>query len=299
MKTAGKLIILALTFLALAASTHAETLEQFQQMVEQLQKTPDDKALREQLIKLATSIEPVPAIPEEAREPFIMGVTVLKKASDHAGAGKATDLFTRAINLAPWFADAYYNRAISREAAGQFEAAVDDLKLYLVFKLSDAERREAQDKIYSLKADALLASTKKADEAAILEKAAREKVAYDWLLGEWRLSDDMRDVVAGGRYSPIDDQRVQSIKNGDQVLFRLGGKDFLRAKVREQAIVWEHWKDIPYQMPNRPIHCPEDGVWNRVEVTISTDKKKMSFSFYSSHSGTCGHQGIHYYTLTR
>lgn len=176
MKSTGKLIMFAFTLFALAASAHAQSArEQLQQMVEQLQKTPSDNALRERIIKLAQTLKPAPAIPEEAREPFVMGATVLKKAGGPAGASNAVELFTKALNIAPWFADAYYNRAIAREIAGQFEPAIDDLKLYLEFKLTDAERREAQDKIYSLKADAQLASAKKSEEV----KAAAAKAAAD------------------------------------------------------------------------------------------------------------------------
>ena len=165
MKRIGWILSFGLVLLAFfATSAYAQTpREELQQMVEQLQKSPNDNALREKIIVLATSIKPALAIPEEAREPFVMGATVLKKASDPAGASKAVDLFTQALNIAPWFADAYYNRAIAREAAGQFESAIDDIKFYLEFKLTDSERREAQDKIYSLKADAQLGSAKKAE----------------------------------------------------------------------------------------------------------------------------------------
>ena len=185
MKTANKLIIFLITFLALATSAYAlSPREELKQMVEQLQKTPNDNALRERIIKLAISIKPTPAIPEEAREPFVMGATVLKKASDVAGVSKAVDLFTQALNAAPWFADAYYNRAIAREAAGQFEPAIDDLKLYLEFKLTDVERREAQDKIYELKASAQLASAKKAEEVKAAAAAAAERAKPDFS-GRW------------------------------------------------------------------------------------------------------------------
>ncbi len=181
MKSIGKLILFVFALLILAASANAQSpREELQQMVEQLQKTPNDNALREKIIKLAITIRPTPAIPEEAREPFVMGATVLKKASDPAGAGKAVDLFTQALNIAPWFVDAYYNRAIAREAAGQFEPAIDDLKLYLEFKLTDAERREAQDKIYALKADAELVSAKKVEE----EKQIADKFAK--MSGKWK-----------------------------------------------------------------------------------------------------------------
>ena len=173
MKMNGKLIIFVLTFLALSVGAYAQSpREQLNQMVQQLQKTPNDNALREKIIKLARTIKPAPAIPEEAREPFIMGATVLKKASGPAVASKAADLFTQALNVAPWFAEAYYNRALAREAAGQFAPAMDDLKLYLEFKLTDSERREAQDKIYSLKANAQLASLKQSEEASAAKAAA-------------------------------------------------------------------------------------------------------------------------------
>lgn len=189
MKTTGKLIF-AFTLLALTASSYAQSpREELQQMVERLQKTPSDKALRDTIIKLVGEMKPAPAIPEEAREPFVMGATVLKKASDPAGAKKAVDLFTQALNIAPWFADAYYNRAIAREAAGQFESAIDDLKLYLESRLTDNERREAQDKIYSLKADALLASAKNAEQ----EKTSRAEDGIRRFEGTWQ-----RSALGGG-----------------------------------------------------------------------------------------------------
>lgn len=170
MKPVGELRIVVLGLMVLSATAFAKSpREELRQMVEQLQKTPGDNALRERIIKLAATIKPPPAIPEAAREPFVMGATVLKKATDTAGAVKAVDLFTQAIHIAPWYAEAYRSRALARETAGQFEAAIDDLTLYLGFKLSDGERRTVQDKIYSLKADAQLAAAKQVE----LDKISR------------------------------------------------------------------------------------------------------------------------------
>ena len=221
MKTTSQLFIVVFTFLALAANADAQSpREQLQQMVEQLQKTPTDNALREKIIKLVQTLKPAPAISEEAREPFVMGATVLKKASDPAGASKAVDLFTQALTIAPWFAEAYYNRALARETAGLFEPAIDDLKLYLEFKLTDAERREAQDKIYSLKADAQLATAKKIEEAkAAAAKAAadtpqaREAALLQKVEGARFVND--RNRAPGGHIS-FDD--IFEIKNG--ILYR-------------------------------------------------------------------------------
>mgnify|MGYP001567333575 CR=1 FL=1 len=129
MTSTNKRLIVFLTCLTLATSAYAQSpREQLQQLTVQLQQTPNDTALRERIIKLGAKIEPAPVIPEEALEPFVMGGRVLKKASDPAGASKAVDLFTHALNVAPWFADAYYNRALARETSGQFEPAIDNLK---------------------------------------------------------------------------------------------------------------------------------------------------------------------------
>jgi len=71
-KSTSKLIIFVLTLVALAASAYAQSpREQLQQMVEQLQKSPNDNALRERIIKLGAQIKPAPAIPEEARKHFV------------------------------------------------------------------------------------------------------------------------------------------------------------------------------------------------------------------------------------
>ena len=199
MKSPGKRLIVALALLALTASLYAQSpREQLQLLTAQLQKTPNDSALRERIIKLATSIKPAPAIPEEAREPFVMGATVLKKAGDPTGISKAVDLFTQALNVAPWFADAYYNRAIARETAGRFEAAMEDLKVYLEFNLTDTEHRDAQDKIYALKADAQLASAKKAaqDKIASADETKRQ-------IQQARLDviTQIKNVVGNRRYN--------------------------------------------------------------------------------------------------
>lgn len=244
MKTTSKLFILVFTFMALTASAYAQSpREQLKQMVQQLQKTPTDNSLREKIIKLATSIKPAPAIPEEAREPFVMGATVLKKASDPAGASKAVDLFTQALNIAPWFADAYYNRSIAREAAGQFEPAIDDLKLYLNFKLTGNERREAQDKIYALKADAQLASAKKAeqDKIARAEEAKRqaEQAKRDVIT-------QIKNAVGNRTYElkiPSHSKSAQMAGVSDNELFHGGTYYMFEFEGKENAYYWKFYDD--------------------------------------------------------
>jgi len=297
MKPASKLPVFVFTFLALTASVYAQSpREQLQQMVEQLQKSPGDNALREKIIKLGAEIKPAPAISEEARRSFVEGVTIIKSARDTSSQQLAIGSFSEALRVAPWWGNAYYNLAVAQELAGQLDEAERTLKWFVLSSPDESDAREAQDRIYAIAAKRKLAAT---EAVAKQEKVDREKSLYDWLLGEWHLNDEMKEV-GGGAFSPTPAVSMQSVKDGDRIIFRRsGGGDFLRATLREQVITWDHWMDIPYQLPNRPIRCPEDGTWNRVEVTISANRKNLSFSFYSSHTGTCGHQAIHYYTLSR
>jgi hypothetical protein len=106
MLTTRKLIIF--TLLALAVSAYAQSQrEQLQQMVEQLQKTPNDNALRERIIKLAQTIKPAPALPEEAlryegraRAAF----QTARQESDYLDAAKE---YRAALLQAPWVAGYY------------------------------------------------------------------------------------------------------------------------------------------------------------------------------------------------
>lgn len=160
MKTTSKLIIFIFTFLALAASAYAQTpREELQQMVEQLQKTQNDNALREKIIKLAQELKPVPAIPEEARRSFIIGEALFKQAKNLRPAYEAAKAFRTATTLAPWWSDAYWNLAVAEQLAGQYVSAKESLRLYLLTNPSAADRRVAQDRLYAIDADIIAATS--------------------------------------------------------------------------------------------------------------------------------------------
>ena len=178
MKPIRHLIILALALVTSLASAQEPSLrEQFKTAVDNYQagitngNTMANTKVMLKVIELYKQLEPPPAVPEEAREPFVMGATVLKESKDATTAGKAVELFGNAIWLAPWWAEARYNHAVACEASGLFDVAIFDLNIYLAFKLTDDEHRQAQDKIYALKAKAELAATRKlaAEQKAKIE----------------------------------------------------------------------------------------------------------------------------------
>ena len=94
MKRTTHIIIFAIALFAFMVSAHAQSpREQLTQMVEQLQKTPSDNALREKIIKLAREVKPAPAVPEEANRAFVRGNVFQKEAKD-ASVGAILKLLT-------------------------------------------------------------------------------------------------------------------------------------------------------------------------------------------------------------
>src|SRR3989338_10320467 len=74
MKFTMKFLSLLFSVLILTNIAHAESpREQLKRMVEQLQTRPNDDALREQIIKLAQTLKPAPAVPEEAERHMAYG----------------------------------------------------------------------------------------------------------------------------------------------------------------------------------------------------------------------------------
>jgi len=164
MKITSKLIIVALVFLALAASAHAQSpREQLNQLTAQLQQTPTDNALRERIITLAATLKPAPAVPEDARRAFIRGNTAFAAAKDPAGFSRAIERFEEASTLAPWWADPYFNLAKACEGAQDFDCALRALKYYRATATTEADKRQGQDLAYALEEKRDL---KKADAAS-------------------------------------------------------------------------------------------------------------------------------------
>ena len=160
MNISRKLLIVVFMFAALTASAHAQPpREQLNQMVEQLQKTPDDNALREKIIKLAKEVKPAPAIPPEAKRAFVMGGTYQKEAKLLEDFGLAVKAFQEATTAAPWWGDAYYNLSVALESAKRYDEAKAVLTLYLLTNPKDAE--QAQERLYAIDAKKNLISVEK------------------------------------------------------------------------------------------------------------------------------------------
>lgn len=134
-----------------AATAQAQSPQQtLNQYVADLQKNPNDYALRERIIKNVQAMKKAPDIPEKAREHYVMAATFAEKAKDNSGYERAIEQYRAALLAAPWWADAYKRLALTQKAAARYDEAIANLSLYVLTQPPDA--REARDEIYKLKA---------------------------------------------------------------------------------------------------------------------------------------------------
>jgi hypothetical protein len=169
MRVMATLFLLAV--LLAAAPAFAGPREEFKAAVAAVKASPSDRALREKVIGLAQNLKPAPAVPVEARRPFVMAATYQKEAKTPADFGLAVDSYRDALKAAPWWGDGYYNLSVALESAGRIAEAKDALQLYLLTKPKDAEA--AQDRLFALEAKANLAA--KAGVQAAAEDAEKAK----------------------------------------------------------------------------------------------------------------------------
>ena len=119
-----------MSFPSLAQSASPQ--ETLQQYVADLQKNPDDNALREKIIKFAQEMKPAPTLSDEARIHLDRGVAAVEGAKSEEDFKDASAEFTQVVNSAPWFGGGYRPLAIAQDKAGQYDAALKNLEFYLL-----------------------------------------------------------------------------------------------------------------------------------------------------------------------
>lgn len=126
--------------------------QHFQQDLARLQQNPTDRALREELIQAAQEMNPQPEIPKEARGHFSKGYFAQREAKSSKDFDTAVAEYQKAIDLAPWWAAAYYHLGTAYESLNKPEPAIENLKLFLASHPGHAGEQEAVDHIRKLQA---------------------------------------------------------------------------------------------------------------------------------------------------
>lgn len=171
-----------------AQSSESSPRQQLKQCVADLQKNPSDDSLREKIIKLALTLDPKPAVADDAAVDAAEAKTIFASASSSDDMKAAAAAFAQAAQLAPWVPEYYYNEGLSLEKAKQYDDAIHALNFYLLAAPKAADAADVRGKIegikYEKESTARQAQQQAEQEAQAAAERQRQLLAN--LSGTWR-----------------------------------------------------------------------------------------------------------------
>jgi tetratricopeptide (TPR) repeat protein len=144
------ILILLIIVWPAVAQNNSNLREQLKQYVAELQKNPSDQALREKIIELALTLDPIPAIPEDAKRYLARGLAAAEEAKEAKDFKDAAAEFEKASLAAPWLGEPYRALGIVQDNAGDYAAAIGNLKLYLLTEPETGQAEKAKELIYKI-----------------------------------------------------------------------------------------------------------------------------------------------------
>ena len=170
MKSTINFLVLIFGLLLVNIATAESPHEQLQQMVEQLQKTPNDNALREKIIRLAPTLKPSPALPDAAITFEGRAQFAFKSAKSEDDFLAAAREYEKAVAAAPWVLGYYADLCTIYEKAGKFEDAKRHCGFYLIGLADPAQVTDVKRRIAGLEFGIEKANSPQANEVSLLEK---------------------------------------------------------------------------------------------------------------------------------
>lgn len=106
--------------------------------------------LRRKVITFVRSWKPAPKVSRQARRHFNRAMGLVKMSKDASGYEKAIAELEKALVLAPWWAEAYFNLGLVQEKAKRFGPAVNSMRTYLLAKPGAKDAAQVESKIDQL-----------------------------------------------------------------------------------------------------------------------------------------------------
>lgn len=175
------------------AQSSQETLNQY---ISDLQKNPNDNALREKIIKHVQTINTAPAISEDAKRYMARGKAASKGAKEAKDFNEAAEEFKKALLAAPWLAEGYYNLGIVQDKAGQHSAAMESLKLYVIAAPNASDMDKVKELIYEIEYRKEKAA-KESSPAAVEAKQQNKAEEFLKRLNGARYVKSWQDICSG------------------------------------------------------------------------------------------------------
>jgi len=149
------------------------------QYIADIQKNPNDYALREKIIRHVQTMEPKPIVSEEARKYFDRGMAAAEDAKNDKDYKDAADEFQKAVNIAPWLGAGYRGLAVTQDKCGQYSAALQNLKFFLLTNPSAEDAEKAK----TLRNKIEYRMEKAAKESSPAAIAGKKQQTYEEWLG--------------------------------------------------------------------------------------------------------------------
>jgi hypothetical protein len=253
--------------------------EKFAQMLDTLQKTPKDDALRESIVRLGRDLKPAPAVPEDARRELVRGNTALDEGSSADDYARAVTHYEDALALAPWWGAAYIGLARAEEQQSDYSSAERNLKLYMLTTTTADDSRKAQDYLYSLQ-----------DK---LDRADKKRADYDtkfgWLAGQWSLTKRLVDQN-GYTVADTDPVEIRSTEEGSRVVLRADAETGERsynsgvafpASIRVASslrLSYDASGQLKMELfgADDAFTCPALQGWRTIDFELSDDRKTIT-----------------------
>jgi tetratricopeptide (TPR) repeat protein len=196
-------------FMAQAQSPQ-QTLTQY---ISDLQKNPNDNALREKIIRHVQGMNQKPAVPGEVIKYEGAAEYAFKSAKNESDYLASAQEFEKALLMAPWLASDYFNCGVAYERAGRFKEAINSFNFYLV------SSPDAKDKDVVLKRIGGLdyADKRAAKEASQVVIAEKPKADLD-VSGRWRVSGGLCSAYNYFVYRWDGDKLIRSQYADDKVI---------------------------------------------------------------------------------
>lgn len=171
-------LFFALSILIFAPATAQSPQQTLNQYISDLQKNPNDYALREKIIKHVQGMKQKPVMSTEAEKYEGRAEYAIKNAKNEADFLDAAKEYDKALLLAPWVSSYYFNQAIAYEKAGKPKEAKRSFEFYLLAAPNAQDARDVRKRIAGLEYAAEKA-TKESTSAAIAEKKGTRETGRD------------------------------------------------------------------------------------------------------------------------
>jgi tetratricopeptide (TPR) repeat protein len=169
------ILLLCISLSIAQAQTPQETLTQY---ISDLQKNPNDNALREKIIRFVQTMKQKPVMSSEAEKYEGRAEYAIKNAKNEADFFDAAKEYDKALLLAPWVSSYYFNQAIAYEKAGKPKEAKQSFEFYLLAAPDAQDARDVRKRIAGLE----YAAEKAAKATGPETVAAQEQNKFeDWL----------------------------------------------------------------------------------------------------------------------